>query len=214
MSAYFATSASPERKSRSGSVASVSTSASTARGCENVPTRFLPSGRLTAVLPPIAASTCARQRRRHLDERHAAHVRRGDEPGEIADRSAAQRDDQVVPMRLLGRELMQQGLVDLQRLGRLALGHGQRHACQPRARRARTRAARTTGRPPSDRPRRRPVAAPGSPGGRDAIDADRCPSRRTTSYGRPGIGTVTRTNGAPPRSRRRPHRACPLPSTT
>ena len=56
---YFATSASPERNSRSDRVRSVSTSATTSRGCENVPTRFLPSGRLTPVLPPIAASTCA-----------------------------------------------------------------------------------------------------------------------------------------------------------
>ena len=44
---------------RSGSVASVSVSASTPTGWWNAPTRFLPSGRFTAVLPPIAASTIA-----------------------------------------------------------------------------------------------------------------------------------------------------------
>ena len=59
VSATFATSASPLRRSRSSSVASTSTSHSTATGWWNVPTRFLPSGRFTAVLPPIAASTWA-----------------------------------------------------------------------------------------------------------------------------------------------------------
>ena len=98
--------------------ASVSTSATTSRGCENVPTRFLPSGRLTAGLAADRRVDLRQQRGRHLDERHAAHVRRGDEPGEIADRSPSQRDHRVVPMRLLRRELMQQRLVDLQRLGR------------------------------------------------------------------------------------------------
>ncbi len=31
----------------------------TPTGCQNAPTRFLPSGRLTPVFPPIAASTWA-----------------------------------------------------------------------------------------------------------------------------------------------------------
>ncbi len=60
MSAYFATSPRPDRYSRSGRVASVVVSASTPAGWWNAPTRFLPSGRLTPVLPPIAASTIAR----------------------------------------------------------------------------------------------------------------------------------------------------------
>ncbi len=54
---YFAISPSPQRVSRSGSVASASRSQITPDGCQNAPTRFLPSGRLTPVLPPIAAST-------------------------------------------------------------------------------------------------------------------------------------------------------------
>ena len=32
---------------------------STAAGCQKAPTRFLPSGRLTPVFPPMAASTWA-----------------------------------------------------------------------------------------------------------------------------------------------------------
>jgi hypothetical protein len=54
---YFDISPSPHRVSRSGSVASASRSQMTPEGCQNAPTRFLPSGRLTPVLPPIAAST-------------------------------------------------------------------------------------------------------------------------------------------------------------
>ncbi len=34
----------------------MSVSHTTARGCQNEPTRFFPSGRLTPVLPPTAAS--------------------------------------------------------------------------------------------------------------------------------------------------------------
>ena len=53
------TSASPARSSRGGSVASVSVSASTARGWWNAPIMFLPRGWLTPVLPPTEESTCA-----------------------------------------------------------------------------------------------------------------------------------------------------------
>ena len=38
---------------------STSVSQMTPLGCQNAPTRFLPSGRLTPVLPPMAASTWA-----------------------------------------------------------------------------------------------------------------------------------------------------------
>ena len=56
---YLAISPSPERRSRGGSVARASVSQITPIGCQNAPTRFLPSGRLTPVLPPMAASTIA-----------------------------------------------------------------------------------------------------------------------------------------------------------
>ena len=57
MNPALITSARPLTYSRRGSVASVARSASTPAGGWNAPTRFLPSGMLTAVLPPIAAST-------------------------------------------------------------------------------------------------------------------------------------------------------------
>src|SRR5205085_11707087 len=54
---YLAISPSPLRYSRGGSVSSTSVSLSTAEGCQKAPTRFFPSGRLTPVFPPMAAST-------------------------------------------------------------------------------------------------------------------------------------------------------------
>ena len=50
---------SPARYSRSGSVSSTAGSMSTASGWWKLPIRFLPLTRLTPVLPPMAASTCA-----------------------------------------------------------------------------------------------------------------------------------------------------------
>ena len=56
---YLTTSASPARSSRSGRVRRVAVSAITARGGWKAPTRFLPAGRSTAVLPPTEESTIA-----------------------------------------------------------------------------------------------------------------------------------------------------------
>ena len=56
---YLTTSASPARSSRGGRVASVAVSISTARGGWKAPTRFLPAGMSTAVLPPTEESTIA-----------------------------------------------------------------------------------------------------------------------------------------------------------
>ena len=53
----FTASAIPFRSSSSGSVSSVPGSITTRAGQWNAPIRFLPPGRSTAVLPPIAAST-------------------------------------------------------------------------------------------------------------------------------------------------------------
>ena len=55
--AYLAISPRPDAHSRGGRVDSTSVSHRTALGCQNAPTRFFPSGRLTPVLPPMAAST-------------------------------------------------------------------------------------------------------------------------------------------------------------
>ena len=96
MSAYLATSPRPARYSRGGNVARVVTSAYTASGWWNAPTRFLPSGRLTAVLPPIAASTCASNVVGACTTADAAVVDGRGEAGGVADHSPAERDDRVV----------------------------------------------------------------------------------------------------------------------
>ncbi|MNK79422.1 hypothetical protein D3C87_990890 [compost metagenome] len=59
MAPYLITSARPARSSRGGRVRSAAVSAITARGGWNAPTRFLPSGMSTAVLPPTEESTIA-----------------------------------------------------------------------------------------------------------------------------------------------------------
>jgi hypothetical protein len=56
---YLMTSARPARSSRGGSVRSTPVSAMTARGGWKAPTRFLPCGMSTAVLPPTEESTIA-----------------------------------------------------------------------------------------------------------------------------------------------------------
>ena len=57
MAAFLITSAKPAARSRLGNDARVATSIDTRRGWWKDPTRFLPSGRLTPVLPPTLAST-------------------------------------------------------------------------------------------------------------------------------------------------------------
>ena len=54
-------SAAPSRKVSSGRVEKVSVSQITVLGCQKAPTRFLPAGRSTAVLPPTEASEAARK---------------------------------------------------------------------------------------------------------------------------------------------------------
>ena len=90
---YFTTSYSPARNSRRGSVRSTSGSHTTIDGAWNEPTRFLPSGRLTPTLPPMALSTCDEQRRRHLHEPDAAQIGRRRKSGDVADDPAAKRDE-------------------------------------------------------------------------------------------------------------------------
>ncbi len=72
-------------------------SASTATGWWNAPTRFLPSGRFTAVLPPIAASTCDEERRRDLHDVDPAVVDRRREAGGVTDHATTDGDDRVAP---------------------------------------------------------------------------------------------------------------------
>ena len=92
---YLASSPWPERSSRGGSVARASRSQSTALGCQYAPTRFLPSGRFTPVLPPTAASTMAEQRGGHVHDGDAAVVAGGGEAGDVGDQPAADGDHGV-----------------------------------------------------------------------------------------------------------------------
>ena len=63
-------------------------------GWWKLPTRFLPSGRLTPTLPPTLESTWARQRGGNLDIRNAAHEDGGDKAAEVANDAAAKGDEQ------------------------------------------------------------------------------------------------------------------------
>ena len=59
MHPYLMTSAMPEANWRGGSVARQAVSLTTSAGGQNVPSRFLPSGRSSPVLPPMALSVWA-----------------------------------------------------------------------------------------------------------------------------------------------------------
>ena len=93
---YLAISPSPERRSRGGSVASASVSQITPHGCQNAPTRFLPSGRLTAGLAADGGVDHRQQRRRHVDHGDAAMPHGGGESGDVGDHPPADGDDDVV----------------------------------------------------------------------------------------------------------------------
>ena len=56
-----------------------------------------------------------------MDDRHAAQVRRGQEPGRVAQRTAADGDQRLAPLDPQARELTRGGLDDGQSLGILAL---------------------------------------------------------------------------------------------
>ena len=62
----------------------------------NAPTRFLPSGRSIAVLPPIAASTWPTSVVGTATHGIAAQVRRRDEAGDVGRAAAAERDERAV----------------------------------------------------------------------------------------------------------------------
>ena len=71
-------------------------SATTALGWWNAPMRFLPDGVIEAGLSADRRVDHREQRRRHLDEAHAAQQARRREPREVADDPAAGRDDERV----------------------------------------------------------------------------------------------------------------------
>ena len=93
-------------------------------GCQNAPTRFLPSGRFTPVFPPMAASTCPRQRRGDVHVRRPPVVRGGREPGHVGDDAAPDGHHHVGPGEAYPGEAAAQFLHRGQRLGRLPFGHG------------------------------------------------------------------------------------------
>ena len=130
----------------------------TAAGWWNAPRRFLPSGRSTAVLPPIAESIWATSVVGTWMTGHAAQPQGGQEPGGVAERAAADRDE---------------------RLATLGAQPGQRAGRRPRSRpgawRPRPSAAR---RPRPSSPRPRSPSAMAAPAAAQAPGSDTRIARR------------------------------------
>ena len=222
-------SASPWRRSRSGSVASSASSITTRAGQWNAPTRFLPCGDVDRRLAADPRVDLSDERRRHRDPRDAAEVGRGGEAGQVGRRAAAERDDGPVAVeRQLAPESFDHGQL-LRRLagGQLVRGDepvaervcaaGRRGCPSPSSRRrarpgrrpARARrGARATpargGRPPRRAPRRR---RPRSRRSRRPSRGRAAPVRRTGGETplRParGVGRCPRSAARPCRHRRR-----------
>ena len=92
MKPHFTISASPAIRSRTGRVSRKLTSATTARGWWNAPTRFLPAPRSTPVLPPTEASTIA-SRVVGIARTEPTQIDRRGEPRVIGRGAAADADD-------------------------------------------------------------------------------------------------------------------------
>ena len=111
--------ADPHWNSRCGSVSRVSVSQITAEGCQNAPTRFLPSGRFTRSFRRCGIDL-AEKGGRHRHEPDASVVHRGDEPADIGHDTAPDGDDRVGP----SEPALRAGahvLHDRERLGRFAI---------------------------------------------------------------------------------------------
>ena len=121
ISAYFATSPSPARYSRGGSVASVRDVGEHRDRLVERADEVLALGRLTAVLPPIAASTCASSVVGACTTVDATVVHGGGEAGGVADHSAAERDDRVAAQQTPRGEPRAQVVDGGERLGLLAV---------------------------------------------------------------------------------------------
>ena len=133
------------------------------------------------------------ERRRDVDERDTAQVRRGEEPGGIAERAAADRDDRLVPFDAASGELAGRGLDHGQPLRGLALR--QQHRLEsPGASNA------------SARSRPKAVQAPGS----ETRIARRASSRPRTSFD--GVAAIAVADHDPSDRCRRPdHRRAGSP---
>ena len=118
-------SASPCRRSRSGSVSSSDSSITTRAGQWNAPTRFLPCGVSIAVLPPMPASTWPTSVVGTATHGTPAQVGRRSEARRVGRGAAAERDDRAAAVepqlrpellddrellrRLAGRQLVRRG---------------------------------------------------------------------------------------------------------
>ena len=85
----------PFRRSASGSVRAASGSITVRSGQWKAPTRFFPSGRSIAVLPPIAASTWPTSVVGTATQGTPRRYVGGDEPGGVGGRAAAERDERA-----------------------------------------------------------------------------------------------------------------------
>ena len=93
--------------------------------------QVLALGEVHGGLPADRRVHLRRERGRHLHERGATHVGGRDEPCQIAGRATSQRDDRVVSMRFLRRELMQERAIDVEGLRFLTGRDEERHGVEP-----------------------------------------------------------------------------------
>ena len=70
----------------------------TAAGWWNAPDEVLALGQVDAGLAADRRVDLGDERRRDVDDRHAAQVRRGEEPGRVAERAAADRDERLAAL--------------------------------------------------------------------------------------------------------------------
>ena len=99
-------SASPARRCSGGSVASTLDVGDDRGRLMKRADEILARRRVDAGLAADRRVDHREQARRHLHVRHAAHERRGDEAGEVADHAAAERDDRRVAPEAGGEQLV------------------------------------------------------------------------------------------------------------
>ena len=128
MRPYFATSASPERIVAFGKGRERRDVGEHGHRLVERADEVLSLGQVHGRLAPDRRVDHGRQRRRHLDEGDSPHVRGGHEAREVPDGAAAEGHDQIVPVRLLRRELALERRHHLDRLGLLPLGDAEMDA--------------------------------------------------------------------------------------
>ena len=131
MNPHLTTSASPATRSAERQGGQQPRSQSTPTGSWKLPTRFLPSAVLMPVFPPTAASTMPEHGGRHVDQGHPAQPGRGDEPGQVGGRAAADPDHGVGSGEAGLTEHRPAAGGHVGRLGRLAIGNVDPHRLKP-----------------------------------------------------------------------------------